>query len=225
MTSLGLPPSVIAMTSAAAPNSPLSEADPLTEETAPTTRCRILETAEAAFRDIGYQKTTVADIARTLRMSPANVYRFFDSKKAIHEAVIQRLMDETERRVALAVQGAGTKAADRLGAVIRVLHRSCAERCDANPRMQEMVAAAVAESWDVCAHHIEQIAGVFETLVREGVASGEFATEDPALAAACLHTAVLRYCHPTLVSQYPDAGVPPLEAMIAFLLRGLRRVP
>jgi len=34
------------------------------------------------FREIGYQKTTVADIAKVLRMSPANVYiAFFDSKK------------------------------------------------------------------------------------------------------------------------------------------------
>src|SRR5215208_7195024 len=53
-------------------------------------RARIVETAEALFRDIGYQKTTVADIAKALRMSPANVYRFFDSKKSINEAVAER---------------------------------------------------------------------------------------------------------------------------------------
>src|ERR1700704_5814429 len=46
------------------------------------TRARILVVAERLFREIGYQKTTVADIAKMLRMSPANVYRFFDSKKA-----------------------------------------------------------------------------------------------------------------------------------------------
>ncbi|KQP10619.1 TetR family transcriptional regulator [Methylobacterium sp. Leaf99] len=204
------------MTIAAAPlTAPL-------DETAPMTRCRILETAERAFRDIGYQKTTVADIARTLRMSPANVYRFFDSKKAIHEAVIQRLMDETERRVTVASTMIGQGVSERLSNVIRVLHRACVERCDANPRMHEMVEAAVAESWDVCAHHIERIGSVFEGLVVEGVAAGEFAVADPSLTAACLHTAVLRYCHPTLVSRYPDAGVPPVDAMIAFLLRSLR---
>jgi len=43
-------------------------------------RERILVTAERLFRDVGYQKTTVADIAKSLHMSPANVYRFFDSK-------------------------------------------------------------------------------------------------------------------------------------------------
>ena len=40
----------------------------------------ILATAERLFRDVGYLKTTVADIAKTLKMSPANIYRFFDSK-------------------------------------------------------------------------------------------------------------------------------------------------
>ena len=210
------------MTTAAAPVTALPDDLALPHEAAPMTRCRILETAEKAFREIGYQKTTVADIARALRMSPANVYRFFDSKKAIHEAVIKRPMDETELRVAIAAQGPGQSASARLTSVILVLHRACVERCDANPRMHEMVEAAVAESWDVCAHHIERIGSMIETLVRDGITAGEFAVDDPATAAACLHTAVLRYCHPTLVSRYPDAGVPPVEAMIAFLLRSLR---
>ena len=55
----------------------------LTDQVETDIRARILTTAERLFREIGYQKTTVADIARELRMSPANVYRFFDSKKSI----------------------------------------------------------------------------------------------------------------------------------------------
>ena len=60
------------------------------------TRERILVVAERLFRQLGYQKTTVADIAKELRMSPANVYRFFDSKKSIHEGVARTLMGEVE---------------------------------------------------------------------------------------------------------------------------------
>jgi AcrR family transcriptional regulator len=59
-------------------------------------REQILVTAERLFREIGYQKTTVADIAKALRMSPANVYRFFDSKKSINAGVARRLMSEVE---------------------------------------------------------------------------------------------------------------------------------
>lgn len=60
-------------------------------------RGRIVVVAEKLFREIGYQKTTVADIAKVLRMSPANVYRFFDSKKSIIAAVAQRLMGKLKR--------------------------------------------------------------------------------------------------------------------------------
>ena len=47
-------------------------------------RQQIVETAERLFREIGFQKTTVADIARELHMSPANVYRFFSAKSEIN---------------------------------------------------------------------------------------------------------------------------------------------
>nr|WP_244478407.1 TetR/AcrR family transcriptional regulator [Methylobacterium sp. Leaf113] len=192
------------------------------EEAAPTTRCRILATAEEAFRVVGYQKTTVADIAKTLRMSPANVYRFFDSKKAIHEAVIKRLMDDTELRVTEVVETPGLSAVDRIARTITVMHTACVERCEANPRLHEMVEAAITESWNVCRAHVDQIGSLFERLVREGAEAGEFVVADPALAAACIHTAIIRYCHPALVSHYPDAGAPPLAAMIEFLIGSLR---
>ena len=68
----------------------------IAEHVEPDTRERILVVAERLFRQLGYQKTTVADIAKELRMSPANVYRFFDSKKAIHEGVARSLMSEVE---------------------------------------------------------------------------------------------------------------------------------
>ena len=63
-------------------------------------RTRIVTTAERLFGEIGFQKTTVADIARALRMSPANVYRFFHSKAEINEAVGALIMTETEAALA-----------------------------------------------------------------------------------------------------------------------------
>ncbi len=194
---------------------------PLVEESAPTTRCRIIATAERSFREIGYQKTTVADIAKALKMSPANVYRFFDSKKAINEAVVERVTNEIEAMILTIAMAPGLNAADRLAEIITALHRDCLERCEAFPRVHEMVEAAMTESWDVCRKHVDRIGAVFERVIVEGVRNGEFEVEDPELAAACIHTAIIRYCHPVLVSQCPEAPIAPLEVMIAFLLRGL----
>ncbi|GEP11426.1 TetR/AcrR family transcriptional regulator [Methylobacterium gnaphalii] len=199
-------------------------ADPINlhvEESAPTTRCRILATAERSFREIGYQKTTVADIAKTLKMSPANVYRFFDSKKAINEAVVERLTREVEALIREIAQAPGLSAGERLAEMITALHQDCLERCEAFPRMHEMIEAAMTESWAVCRQHIDLIVTVFEQVIAEGVSRGEFDVPDTRIAASCVHAAVVRYCHPVLVSTCPDAPVPPLDAMIAFLLKGL----
>ena len=62
------------------------------------TRARIIETAEALFRRLGFAKTAVADIAAELGMSPANVYRFFSSKNAIVEAICQRCLGELDEQ-------------------------------------------------------------------------------------------------------------------------------
>jgi AcrR family transcriptional regulator len=62
------------------------------------TRARIMETAEALFRRLGFAKTAVADIAAELKMSPANVYRFFASKNAIVEAICRRCLSEVEEK-------------------------------------------------------------------------------------------------------------------------------
>ena len=86
------------------------------------TRERILVVAERLFRQIGYQKTTVADIAKELRMSPANVYRFFDSKKAIHEGVARGLMGEVEEAAQRIARSRGPAAA-RLRELMKTIHR------------------------------------------------------------------------------------------------------
>ena len=163
----------------------------------------------------------MADIARTLKMSPANVYRFFDSKKAINEAVLERLIGEGEAMISGIADRPGLSATQRLVAAIDALHRDCTRRCETFPRIHEMIEAAMAESWDVCRHHVARITAGFERIVRDGVASGEFEAADPSLAAACIHTAIARYTHPLLVGKSPLQPVPPMEAMTAFLLRSL----
>ena len=70
-------------------------------------RARIVATAERLFRLMGFQKTTVADIARELGMSPANVYRFFSAKSEINAAVARLLTGEVEAVVDAIADGPG----------------------------------------------------------------------------------------------------------------------
>src|SRR6266699_348377 len=127
------------------------------------TRERILVVAELLFREIGYQKTTVADIAKVLRMSPANVYRFFDSKKAIHEGVARTLMGGVEE-VAQKIATRSGPAAARLRELMTTINRMNSERYIGDSKLHEMVEVAMEESWEVCVAHMqtitESIAGV-----------------------------------------------------------------
>src|SRR5215211_421908 len=139
----------------------------------PDTRRRIVETAERFFRQIGYQKTTVADIAKAMRMSPANVYRFFDSKKAIHEGVARRLVGEVEEAAQVIASGPGS-AVLRLRELLSSIHRMNSERYVGDSRLHEMVAVAMEESWEVCNAHLERIIGTIASVIAEGAATGEF---------------------------------------------------
>src|SRR5258705_11636130 len=111
------------------------------------TRERILVVAERLFREIGYQKTTVADIAKVLRMSPANVYRFFDSKKAINEGVARRLMGGVED-AAQAIATRHESAVSRLRQLVTTRHRLDCERYVCDSELREMVGIAMLGSWE-----------------------------------------------------------------------------
>jgi AcrR family transcriptional regulator len=186
----------------------------------PDTRERILVVAERLFREIGYQKTTVADIAKVLRMSPANVYRFFDSKKAIHEGVARTLMGGVED-AAQAIAARGGSAASRLRELMTTIHRMNSERYIGDCKLHEMVEVAMEESWDVCVAHMLQITETIAAVIAEGAASGEFEAPDVPLAAMCACTAMMRFFHPQMIAQCATKPGPSLDEMIDFVLAGL----
>ena len=183
-------------------------------------RERILVTAERLFREIGYQKTTVADIAKTLRMSPANVYRFFDSKKSITAGVARRLMGDVEQALQVIVRKPDGATA-RLRELFETMHRMNRERYAGDSKMHEMVAVAMEENWDVCQKHIDCLIGVTAEVIGDGVASGEFYTPDIGGAALCVLTAMLRFIHPQFIAEFADKPTATLDQMIDFVITGL----
>jgi AcrR family transcriptional regulator len=91
----------------------------------------ILETATELFSRFGPRRTTVADIARELRMSPANVYKFFPSKDAIIEAVGERFMAELHRTLFPLIL-ASKPAWTRLEDVVRAVNRHFTDMIETN---------------------------------------------------------------------------------------------
>src|SRR6201997_3084039 len=172
----------------------------ITETMEPDTRERILVVAERLFRELGYQKTTVGDIAKALHMSPANVYRFFDSKKAIHEGVARILMGEVEVAARAILMRPGPATA-RLRELLITIHRMNSERFVGDSKLHEMVEIAMEESWEVCVAHIQTITETIGGVIAQGVAWGEFASANIPLAAMCTCHAMIGYFHPQMIAQ------------------------
>ena len=184
------------------------------------TRERILVVAERLFRQIGYQKTTVADIAKELRMSPANVYRFFDSKKSIHEGVARGLMGEVEVEAQRIARSEGP-AAMRLRQMMTTINRMNTERYVGDSKLHEMVEIAMQEDWEVCVAHMELIGQIIGEVIAQGVASGEFEVEDLEVTALCACTAMMRFFHPQMIAQCATKPGPTIDQMIDFVVAGL----
>lgn len=56
-------------------------------------RERILQAAQCCFIEYGFHAASMARIAETAGMSPGLIYRYFDSKSAIIQAIVERQLD------------------------------------------------------------------------------------------------------------------------------------
>jgi AcrR family transcriptional regulator len=157
-------------------------------------------------------------------MSPANVYRFFDSKKAIHEGVARRMMGEVEA-AAWVIASGREPAAQRLRQLLSSIHRMNAERYVGDAKLHEMVSIAMEESWEVCVAHMETITGIIGRVIADGAASAEFDAPDLPLAASCTCTAMMRFFHPQMITQCADKPGPTLDQMIDFVIAALAPPP
>lgn len=167
---------------------------------AQATKNSIVETAEALFREVGYAKTTVADIARALSMSPANVYRYFPAKAAINEAICERLVGRIEARCLETLSLSGT-ASQRLKRFLFEYHRAVKDNVLKDRRLHDMVVSAMDEHWSVIQGHAQRMEDNLFGLLDEGVASGEFRVMETRAMAESLLEAVTVFIYPNIVER------------------------
>lgn len=164
------------------------------------TRARIVESAEMLFRRMGFAKTAVADIAADLRMSPANIYRFFSSKHAIVEAICQRCLLELEEK-AWAVAHSPGPASQRIEQLVIEIVNYHKDNLLSERRVHDMVIVAIEHSWDVIRAHKQVIRMIMERILREGIAAGEFEPVDPSETARLIMRSLVVLMHPVLIAQ------------------------
>lgn len=190
------------------------------------TRERIIDVAEEHFRRIGYAKTSVADIAAALGMSPANVYRFFPSKSAINEAGARRLIDAMHA-VVVPIAESKRSASDRLAEMALAINRYNVATFIQERRLHDMVEVAMTENWGCIREHLEFLTALFAKVIREGVVAGEFAVQDPVEAALTFKQFHLGVFHPAMIAfclstQGVDSQEDDVRRLSKYALRALK---
>jgi AcrR family transcriptional regulator len=190
------------------------------EDRTSSVRRRIVQVAIHLYGEMGHKKTTVADIARSLSMSLASVYRFFPSRRAIEEAVVQQVLEEAVSAAAEAAGGSGP-ALRRLAAILKAIADCNEARPAKHRRLQDLITLAVRQNWRVVLTYDDRIRGLVRPIVGAGQARGDLQGGSPMALTCCLLEAMDVHLNPS------RAGAatlrPSFEKMSRFCLGALGR--
>jgi len=187
------------------------------------TRERILEAAEDALRRYGPAKANVVDVARALGVSHGSVYRHFESKAALRDAVTDRWLARIGNPLEKIAAEDGP-AADRLHRWLVKLSKAKRKKALDDPELFATYIALAGQAREVVDRHVDHLVGQIVRILADGNESGEFVVEDPDKTARAIFDATARFHNPAFASQWTDPGIDDaLERVWVLLLGGLQQ--
>lgn len=193
----------------------------MSEKQSAITPRAILEAATALVRRLGEGKTNMVDIGRALGVSHAALYRFFPSKAAVMDAIVQEAMDEEEELAGKWLDAEGP-AAERLLLMVLDIHHRKRKRFTGDREIHDLYRRILVERPDMIVAYSQRMTGLIQTLIAQGVDRGEWHVNDVAQAASVVRDAVTAFVHPQLLAQAIEANAPvenQLRATVATLTR------
>ncbi|RVU02164.1 TetR/AcrR family transcriptional regulator [Novosphingobium umbonatum] len=141
-------------------------------------RDQIIAAAHECFARYGYGKTTVSDLAREIGFSKAYIYRFFESKQAIGEAICTERLDRliVEARTAIDLGGSATEKFRRM---FKALTNLSLQLFFDDRKIYEIAALSAAEQWGSAQIYKATLKAMLLEIVKDGRESGEFERKTP----------------------------------------------
>jgi AcrR family transcriptional regulator len=191
-------------------------------QTREQTRQRILAKADELFRHFGIAKTTVADIAAGLAMSPANIYKSFPSKDAIIQAVAEQELAEVKKSIEAVISSSSGALARIEGLALAIFHWH-RELLRHESQLFQLVLFVNAQHWD-CTHDFKAfLLRAMTKLIEAGVQSGELHLSDSSATARVLIDCLAIVIEPT-ASPDPNNKLTEkrVRGLVGFLGKALR---
>jgi AcrR family transcriptional regulator len=141
-------------------------------------RDRIVEAAREHFSHYGYEKTTVSDLAKAIGFSKAYIYKFFDSKQAIGQAICSRCLSAITDAVSESINQ-GTTPTDRFRRMFETTVTTSVHMFFNDRKLYDIAAYSAAEKWPSAQAYEERIKKCLMQIIREGREAGEFERKTP----------------------------------------------
>jgi AcrR family transcriptional regulator len=184
-------------------------------------REQIVAAAEQHFSRYGYGKTAVSDLAKSIGFSKAYIYKFFDSKQAIGEAICAKTISAMVGTVEEAVAGATTPT-EKFRRMFKVMVATGVTLFFNDRRLYDVAAHAAAEGWPPARDYAQWIRQLLMEIVREGRETGEFERKTPLDETVhAIYLIMLPYANPLLLQHNLDVAEEAPAQLSNLVLRSL----
>lgn len=141
-------------------------------------RNQIILAAHEHFSHYGYGKTTVSDLAKEIGFSKAYIYKFFDSKQAIGEAIcagkLTSIIEEVE-----AVLANSKSATEKFRRMAERLTALSVELFFNDRKLYDIAVHSCIEKWSSSETYADRIKDILASVITEGREAGEFERKTP----------------------------------------------
>ena len=186
-----------------------------------TVREQIVEAAYEHFGHYGYEKTTVAELAKAIGFSKAYIYKFFDSKQAIGEVICANRLDMIMAAVNAAIADAPS-ASEKLRRLFRALTEAGSELFFHERKLYDIAAVAARDKWPSTERYSERLLKLIESIVVEGRKAGEFERKTPLdEATLAIYMVMCPFINPVQLQYNLEAAPTAAVVLSSLILRSL----
>jgi AcrR family transcriptional regulator len=184
-------------------------------------RDQIIMAAHDHFSHYGYGKTTVSDLAKDIGFSKAYIYKFFDSKQAIGEAICTQKLAGIITEVETTLANSRT-ATEKFRGMAERLTSLSVELFFNDRKLYDIAVYSCIEKWASSEAYIERIKDILASIILEGRESGEFERKTP-LDETCraIVGAMQPFVSPLMLQYNLDDLPRSANEMISLVLRSL----
>jgi AcrR family transcriptional regulator len=178
----------------------------------------ILNATEEVIRRFGPDKANITDVAKSLKVSHAAIYRYYDGKAALFNAVTERWLTHLHAS-SNDILKEDTPGDIKLYHLLEDFAEAKRRSAINDPEMFANYLKLAQSSMEVIQKGIEDGINCIEKIIVQGITEGIFFTEFPDKAARSVYLATSVFIHPNSFED-PDRKQN-IEFVVNLLIRGL----